>query len=58
MGKHVTHFHRGDCLDPTAAALPNEPPAFIHKDHLREREICACLDQMAQGGNVASGCAG
>ncbi len=49
MGKHVRHMHRGEYLEPTAVALLGQPLAFIHEDHLRERQICTLIDEIAHG---------
>ncbi|WP_224825946.1 hemerythrin domain-containing protein [Cognatishimia sp. MH4019] len=49
MGKFNRHLSRGQCLEPTQASLLGEPLEFIHEDHLRERQICTLLDQIAQG---------
>ena len=38
---------RGDCLQPTANSLLGKPLEFIHEDHLRERQICTMLDEIA-----------
>lgn len=38
---------RGDCLKPTASTLLGKPLEFIHEDHLRERQICTMLDEIA-----------
>ncbi len=38
---------RGDCLKPTATLLLGKPLEFIHEDHLRERQICTMLDEIA-----------
>lgn len=40
---------RGGCLSPTDFALLADPLAFIAEDHLREREVCAALDRIANG---------
>lgn len=40
---------RGDCLKPTDPALLGDPLRFFHEEHLREREICAMLKEMATG---------
>lgn len=53
MGKHIRHPNRRDGLKPTAAALLDKPLEFIHENHLREREICASIDQIAQGDVVS-----
>ena len=49
MGKHVRHLLGGDDRKPSKAAPLDEPLDFIHEDHLREREICALLDKIAEG---------
>ena len=54
MGKQVTGLSRGDGLGPTAMSLLHKPLEFIHEDHLREREICARMDQIAQGSTVSA----
>ncbi|MEP1535635.1 MAG: hemerythrin domain-containing protein [Paracoccaceae bacterium] len=38
---------RGDCLKPTATALLGKPLEFINEDHMRERQICTMLDEIA-----------
>ena len=48
MCKHVRHRNRGQCLAPTAVALLGTPLEFIHEDHLRERQVCALIDDIAQ----------
>lgn len=47
MGNKAHDMRRGDCLMPTDPALLSNPLAFIHEDHLREREICAVVDRIA-----------
>jgi len=39
---------RGDTLGPTDPRLLGNPLDFIAEDHLRERQICAEMDQLAQ----------
>ncbi len=41
MGKDARHLNRED-----------DPLDFIHEDHLREREICASIDKIAEGSLV------
>lgn len=53
MGKHTRHLNRGEYLEPTAAALLGKPLEFIHEDHLRERQICSMIDEIARGGTGA-----
>lgn len=38
---------RGGCLSPTDFALLEDPLEFMAEDHLREREVCAALDRIA-----------
>ena len=47
MSRHPGAFARSNCLTPTDPALLATPLSFIHEDHLREREICALLDGIA-----------
>lgn len=47
-----TH-QRGACLSPTDFTLLKDPLDFIAEDHLREREVCAALDRMADGDTAA-----
>jgi iron-sulfur cluster repair protein YtfE (RIC family) len=49
MGKHVRHLNRGEFLAPTAVALLGKPLDYIHEDHLRERQICTLIDEIAHG---------
>lgn len=49
MGKYVRHLNRGEYLAPTAVAMLGKPLEFIHEDHLRERQICILIDEIAQG---------
>ena len=49
MGKHARHLDRGDCLEPTAIVLLDKPLEVIHEDHLRARQICALIDEVARG---------
>ena len=46
-GKGAGH-QRGDTLGPTDPRLLGNPLDFIAEDHLRERQICAEMDQLAQ----------
>lgn len=48
MGIHRRNPIRGDCCAPTPVALLGQPLEFIHEDHLRERQICAFIDEIAQ----------
>lgn len=47
MAKFGRYLNRGECLKPTKIALLDEPLEFIHEDHLRERQICALIDEIA-----------
>lgn len=49
MGKHVRHPNWRDCPEPTAVNFRGKPLEFIHEEHLRERQICAWIDEIAQG---------
>jgi len=46
-GKGAGH-QRGDTLGPTDPRLLGNPLDFIAEDHLRERQICAEMDQLAK----------
>ena len=46
-GKGAGH-QRGDTLGPTDPRRLGNPLDFIAEDHLRERQICAEMDQLAQ----------
>lgn len=50
MGDGKEHLNRGDCLSPTATGLLWQPLEFIREDHLRERQICVLIDEIASGG--------
>lgn len=43
---------RSDCLSPTDPALLGDPLDFIAEDHLRERQICALIDGVANAESV------
>lgn len=47
MNAQSNTISRGDCLKPTATTLLEKPLEFIHEDHLRERQICTMLDEIA-----------
>lgn len=47
MNAKSNTLSRGDCLKPTASTLLDKPLEFIHEDHLRERQICIMLDEIA-----------
>lgn len=49
MGVGKEHSSRGDCLHPTSAGLLSKPLEFIREDHLRERQICVLIDEIACG---------
>ena len=49
MGIQTRKPIRRDCSKPTPEALLEEPLEFIHEDHLRERQICAFLDDIGDG---------
>lgn len=42
---------RSDCLSPTDPRLLGDPLDFIAEDHLRERQICALIDGIANAEN-------
>ncbi|NIA68317.1 hemerythrin [Pelagibius litoralis] len=48
MNRKIAPQQRGDCLTPTDLNLIRKPLDFIAEDHLREREICATLDRIAE----------
>lgn len=48
MNAQSNTMSRGDCLKPTANSLLGKPLEFVHEDHLRERQICTMLDDIAQ----------
>lgn len=43
----VQDLKRGECRFPTNPELLRDPLGFIQEDHLRERQICAWLDILA-----------
>jgi len=49
MGKQVRPQNRTKNLAPRAAALLGKPLEFIDEVHLRERQICALIDDIANG---------
>ncbi|WP_166416239.1 hemerythrin domain-containing protein [Cochlodiniinecator piscidefendens] len=48
MGIDKNRAVRGGCSEPTSLAILAQPLEFIHDDHLRERHICAMIDEIAQ----------
>jgi hemerythrin-like domain-containing protein len=50
--RHITATSRSDCLAPTDPVLLGNPLDFIAEDHLRERQICALIDRIANAGEV------
>ncbi|MEO9575923.1 MAG: hemerythrin domain-containing protein [Tateyamaria sp.] len=48
MGIDNNRAVRGDYSEPTSLAILAHPLEFIHDDHLRERHICAMIDEIAQ----------
>lgn len=47
MKRHAGVPSRSDCLSPTDPRLLGNPLDFIAEDHLRERQICALIDGIA-----------
>ena len=47
MERETRNLRRGDCLTPTDIELLWNPLEFLLEDHMREREICKTLDQIA-----------
>lgn len=47
MNSKTAPHQRGDCLTPTDLNLVRRPLDFIAEDHLRERQICATIDRIA-----------
>lgn len=53
MGNHGQRMNSKDRLTPMAGTMLAAPLRFIHEVHLREREICASIDMIAQGSAVS-----
>lgn len=47
MKRPIAVPSRSDCLSPTDPRLLGNPLDFIAEDHLRERQICALIDSIA-----------
>ena len=48
MNTDDIHPIRGDCSTPISSTLLDQPLVFIHENHLRQRHICAVIDEIAQ----------
>lgn len=52
MKRQIAVPSRSDCLSPTDPRLLGNPLDFIAEDHLRERQICALIDGIANAAGL------